>query len=38
MEVKEMSNNQKAAEMFVNAILQITNKPNNINNLESYLG
>jgi hypothetical protein len=31
-------NNQKAAEMFTNAIRQIVNKPNNIDNLELYLG
>jgi hypothetical protein len=33
-----MSNNQEAAEMFIEAIKQIANKPDNLNNLESYLG
>lgn len=30
-------NNQECAEMFVNAIKEIARKPENLNNLESYL-
>lgn len=31
-------NNQEAAKIFVEAIQQMSNNPDNLNNLESYLG
>lgn len=30
-------NNQESATIFVNAIMELANKPNNLDNLESYL-
>lgn len=32
-----MTDNEKCAEIFCNAIRTLANKPENINNLESYL-
>jgi hypothetical protein len=34
----EIMENETAAKIFIEAIQQIASKPNNLNNLESYLG